>query len=394
MEILYKNCITDVYQELEQLFTHDEWCEKYIVLFGKNNSSEIELDYFRENGIPVQGFIDNDEKKQGMSYQDCNVFKPEDLLGEYKKNAFILIASVARKAMRRQLISMGYDDSQIYDLKTFDINLTESFEKDNRYTYTELSLREIQLETLEIMKVVRDFCEKKGLRYYLSYGALIGAVRHKGFIPWDDDIDVIMPWRDYIWFCKEFPKDGNYDVFSAYSENENHPLCNVNIAKVMKKDTIAEMFNFPVFSRRSICVDIFPMNGYPETEAERVKYDAELKSLGTMWGRRVNRKIATDLFSEKEYAECRKITEEAMTRYDYETSSYVGSVACAPYNHSIAPKERYEEPSKVVFEGEEFAAPHDVDYVLRETYGDYMQLPPEEERKPKHFFHTYRVEEK
>lgn len=395
MEILYENCISNVHKELENLFSKEEWKKKYIVLFGMNAPSEIEIEYFYKNDIPVQGIVDNSKDKWGMEYLGCKVFSPEELLGEYKENAFIIIASSAYYAMKKQLEKMGYNDSQIYSLKSFNLGSVESFAKDENYEYRKMDLREIQQESIEIMKYIRDFCDDKGIRYFLSYGALIGAVRHGGCIPWDDDIDVLMPWKDYIRFCKEFPNNEKYKVFSMYgNNNSNESICNIKITKVISRDTVTEMFNFPLHTRRGVCVDIFPMNGYPDDELERKKYDIELKNLGVIWMREVARKIGTDSFDISNYTKLWKKLEEAMTRYDYYSSNYVGSVACAPYNHSIAPKDKYEEPSKITFEGEIFDAPHDVDYVLRETYGDYMVMPPEEERNPKHFFNTYKVKEK
>ena len=78
----------------------------------------------------------------------------------------------------------------------------------------EMTLREVQLFGLEILKDVHHFCTLNGIRYSLAYGTLLGAIRHKGFIPWDDDIDIVMPRPDYEKFCKTFKSDAGYDIFS------------------------------------------------------------------------------------------------------------------------------------------------------------------------------------
>ena len=394
MKILYENCISNVYKELDELYTLEEWSKKYIVIFGFNAPSEIEMEYFHKNDIKVEGFIDNSKDKWGMEYLGCKVYSPEELLGEYKENAFVLIASSAYPAMKRQLEGMGYRESQIYLLKSFGLDSVNPFPFDEGYEYNQMGLREIQMESLEIMKYIRDFCDNKGIRYFLSYGSLIGAVRHKGFIPWDDDIDILMPWRDYARFCNEFSDNSKYELFSVYAHNNSEKICNATFTKVINKYTVTEMFNYPVHVRRGLGIDIFPMNGYPDNEKERKIYDIELKNLFVLWNREVAKKIGSDEFDIYEYKSMWKRLEKAMTRYDYYESDYVGSVACSPYNHSIAHKSKYELPSKVLFEGELFDAPSDVDYILKETYGDYMTLPPEEERNPKHFFNTYKVTEK
>lgn len=394
MEILYDNCIPNVYKELENLFSKEEWKKKYIVLFGMNAPSEIEMEYFYENNIPVQGFVDNNKDKWGFEYLGCKVYSPDELLGEYKENAFIIIASRAFYAMKKQLLEMGYNESQIYALKSFGLESVTPFSKEENYEYQIMDLKDIQQESLEIMKYIREFCDARGIRYFLAFGSLIGAVRHDGFIPWDDDIDVLMPWEDYLRFCNEFSDTEKYELFSKHRKEPKYEICNITFAKIISKNTVTEVFNFPLHTRRCVGVDIFPMNGYPDDEQERKMYELELKNLYMIWNRDVTRRIGSDSFKMTAYNEMWEKLEEAMTRYDYNSSNYVGSVAIDPDNHSVAPKDRYEEPSKIMFEGEMFDAPQDVDYVLRSTFGEYMTLPPEEERNPRHFFHTYRLIEK
>ena len=91
---------------------------------------------------------------------------------------------------------------------------------------TELSLQEIQKGSLEILRIVAKICDKQGLIYYLAYGTLIGAIRHKGFIPWDDDIDIWMPRNDYKKFIEYFIKHKDelkpYELFSVYN-NVDYP---------------------------------------------------------------------------------------------------------------------------------------------------------------------------
>lgn len=392
MEIICENLTEDLKKELDDLYTKEEWQSKFLVLFGFNAPSEIEYEYFSGRGIKVEAFIDNDVNKVGETYKGCPICFPEDILKYKKENVLVILASSANDAMRKQLYSMGYTDENIYMLRTFDIKRVEPFEKDARYTYQEMSLREIQLAALEILKYVRDFCDKENIRYYLSYGSLLGAVRHKGFIPWDDDIDIIMPWKDYVRFCKIFPDNKKYRLVSCLRKKSDKEICSHTITKIMDEDTVTDVLHFPIHTRQAVCIDIFPMNGYPDNEEERKLYDIELKKLDVKWGREVLRKIGTNQLIHEKMWELWSELENAMTRYDYDNSEYVGSVSCTPFNHSIAPKSKYDSPSIVVFEGEQFKAANDVDYILRETYGDYMKLPPEEQRVSRHFYKTYKVQ--
>ena len=86
----------------------------------------------------------------------------------------------------------------------------------------EISPAEFRVHMMDILQDMQRFCDEKGLRYYLSYGSLLGAVRHKGFIPWDDDIDIWMPRPDYERFAKEYDHP-YYKVLSAWTD-KNYPL--------------------------------------------------------------------------------------------------------------------------------------------------------------------------
>ena len=84
-----------------------------------------------------------------------------------------------------------------------------------------MTLDEIQAVNLEIMKEIHVFCVNNHINYSLAYGSLIGAIRHKGFIPWDDDIDIMMPHQDYELFSKTFKSSKGYELLSVYS-NETY----------------------------------------------------------------------------------------------------------------------------------------------------------------------------
>ena len=127
-----------------------------------------------------------------------------------------------------------------------------------------LGLKEIQQRELEIFKKFVEICEQYGIRYYLAGGTLLGAARHKGFIPWDDDIDVNMPREDYetlLSHADEIGASGDYKLVAGELGNLNYPFAKIydlhtNIRKLYDDDD----------TERNLWIDIFPMDGLPDDE--------------------------------------------------------------------------------------------------------------------------------
>ena len=127
----------------------------------------------------------------------------------------------------------------------------------------QLSKPQIHSVLLEILKVVDKFCKEKGLRYSIAYGTLLGAVRHKGFIPWDDDIDILMPRPDFERFVSEFGKEPGARYRCLYNtENENERFMHF-FAKVHDSWTVSHQGEFVKY-RFGLNIDVFPVDGKPE----------------------------------------------------------------------------------------------------------------------------------
>ncbi len=247
-----------------------------------------------------------------------------------------------------------------------------------------LDHRESQLELLEIMKAVDAFCKEKGIKYSLAYGTLLGAVRHKGFIPWDDDVDIQMLRPDFERFVKEF----KHPLYVCHYKTKTFTQF---FAKVEDPSTICDEKKIIRKSRMGLNIDIFPIDGKPEDLQEQLAHEKKIRScVRRMFIRRRGFFSRYDLnFAKIEaFAHSRKYwidkTESLMKSYDVTASPVCGCVSVAVKGVKNFPREVFESYSTLEFEGYQFPVYAAWDTILKAHYGDYMQLPPEEKRKVHH----------
>ncbi len=255
-----------------------------------------------------------------------------------------------------------------------------------------LSCKEIQKKSLQLLVFFNEYTQKNNLTYYLSGGTLLGAVRHKGFIPWDDDVDIMMPRKDYERLIQEFEETEQYCV-SSY---ENDPEFENRWARIWDKYTERDFFLYDT-KRLGVYLDIFPLDGYPDSRLLSVIHDIHLRILVELWNtymipgpgndlhfKRI-RKVIRRLFYNEPRKMSKKINETAM-KYDYEKCNYVGPSICMHYMFKERNRKEIYKPIFLPFEGGMFPAPAGYDIYLKKLYGDYMQLPPEEKRVSNHAF--------
>lgn len=259
-----------------------------------------------------------------------------------------------------------------------------------------LTLDEIKSIEINILSYVASLCEKHNLRYFLAYGTLIGAIRHKGFIPWDDDIDIAMPRDDYNRLLDIMRSEkGKYECLIPLENGFFYEF-----AKVIDTTTFVQE-KYTIKARCGVWIDIFPLDGLK-------KNDKLTHFLLVLFNRcraaAVNKKFphkTKGIFVPVEYLFwiiCRLIgykpflkwSIKLAQKYKYDDSDIVGYASSYPANNKYLKKEWFSESLKVYFEKLQFNIPIGYHEYLTTQYGDYMQLPPENKRVS-HHMEAYKI---
>lgn len=262
-----------------------------------------------------------------------------------------------------------------------------------------IKLEEIKKIQIDMLLHIDAFCKLRGIDYYLMYGTLLGAIRHNGYIPWDDDIDIVMFRDDYEKFFLDFNKKEYASKYHAIS-TENNSNYYLPMGKVIDTTTILleDMRDaFPI----GVYIDIFPIDNLPE-DKEKIKcllhqiriLTRLLSYKQSFWDERRSVKknifygIARFILTPVSYSSiCKRINLVASKYKNNKKSVFIGSMVLGLYGErEIWKRENFVDSIKWGFEGEYFTIPIGYDQILRRLYGEYMIPPPKEEQKSHHRF--------
>lgn len=259
-----------------------------------------------------------------------------------------------------------------------------------------LTRKEIHRAELEILKAFDKYCRRMKLTYWMAGGTLLGAVRHKGFIPWDDDIDIGMPRPDYerlLKLVKEKPVGGHYRLLTDRDDTTAQPfaqLVRTDLLIEKEADNYLEKYRVPY-----LWMDIFPIDGFPKERWQK-KLHLDIMAAARFLSIRARATIGKGtsplrmllkmpvillgrLFGVKRL---RTFITQVALLFPYERSREVGIAVNGYYGPGEAYLKKDVFPRvKLDFEGEKFYAPACYKRYLRGIYGDYMKLPPKEKRK-------------
>ena len=257
-------------------------------------------------------------------------------------------------------------------------------------TLDDRTLRNLQLTELELLKEADRICRKNSIRYVIIAGTLLGAVRHGGFIPWDDDADIGLLREDYEKFRQACERDLDHERF-YFQDHRNTPGYRWGYGKLRRKDTLflrEHQEHMPY--EQGVFIDIFPLDQVPENRILRTLKNFECFCVRKVLWSKVGKIADKSAVKRAVYSLLSRVPEESVLHYydgmvrragKHDSSMVRILLFPTPNRQYMYLQKWYAETAETDFEGHVFTGIAAYDEYLRFKYGDYMTLPPEGERK-------------
>ena len=315
-----------------------------------------------------------------------------DLIFSFKKNLKLNFLDKLILFSTHFIIHVSYGLGSICGIFRF---LKKKINNLKKYEFSKSELRKLQKKNLELIINFKKFCKKNNLNFFLCGGGCIGAIRHKGFIPWDDDLDIFMPREDYEKLVKINFNSNNKDFYILRTNEkiftgQSFTLISDKNSTLIKKEQIG------IKTPRGVSIDVFPLDGCPDSKIKQ-KLQIIFACFFLLYITRVVPKnhglilkILSGFFLKIIYSNKLKFKiacfcEKQMSKYKIKDCKYIREFCAGPkYMKNLYKKEIFESCVLKKFENTELPVPVGYDEYLKTAFGNYMQLPPENERVNSH----------
>ena len=250
-------------------------------------------------------------------------------------------------------------------------------------------LEQLKTLELELFSIFLDVCKKHSLRYFLLGGTCLGAVRHKGFIPWDDDIDVGMPRNDYEKFLEVAQNEFPEYVFLQYGKTD--PEYPMSFAKIRNSNTTFKEESMSLLKiNHGVYIDVFPLDGYVDDKNFEKNFYSNKRIISSVFKPLGKKPIKTKVLNMVyrllyNYKKIRDKQDLLLQTYSYDDCNIVANYCGAWGKKEIMPKEYFGNGVEGVFEGIPVILPEKYDKYLTQMYGDYMTPPPKDKQVGHHY---------